>query len=235
MKKAKKIMTNEQRIERAKNKFIGEKFSHLKIIDVLSLDENNISYNVLCKCDCGNEIKTNLRLLQRGDKVNCGRNCLYKKEYNNKGKSKYKNIFDFSNEDYIIGYDKNNKMFYFDKEDFDKIKNFYWAINKNGYVCTSSRTQNPHNFFLHRYLMNPPSDMVIDHINHCRHDNRKSNLKICTQKENMKNLSPNSKNFQYPITCHYTIDGYEYLGYFDDKKSAIKAYKKIIKKETEEI
>lgn len=33
----KKIMTNEQRIEKAKNKFIGEKFSHLRIIDILSL------------------------------------------------------------------------------------------------------------------------------------------------------------------------------------------------------
>jgi hypothetical protein len=126
-------MTNEQRIEKAKNKFIGKKFSHLRIIDILSLDNNKISYNVLCECDCGNKIKTNLRLLQCGDKINCGRNCLYKKEYSNKGKSKYKNIFDFSNEDYIIGYDKNNKMFYFDKEDFDKIKHFYWTVNKNGF------------------------------------------------------------------------------------------------------
>lgn len=230
-------MTNEQKIERAKNKFIGKKFSHLKIIDILSLDNNKISYNVLCECDCDNIIKTNLRLLQRGDKVNCGRNCLYKKEYSNKGKSKYKNIFDFSNEDYVIGYDKNNKMFYFDKEDFDKIKNFYWTVDKNGYVGASSRTQTPHNFFLHRYLMNPPNYMVVDHINHCRYDNRKSNLRICTQQENMLNLNPDSKNFHAPISCHYTIDGYEYLGYFDNKELAIEIYKKILKdkeQETEE-
>ena len=206
----------------------------MKIIDILSLDNNKISYNVLCECDCDNKIKTNLRLLQRGDKVNWERNYLYKKEYNNKEKSKYKNIFDFSNEYYIIGYDKNNKMFYFDKEDFDKIKNFYWAVDKNGYVGASSRTQNPHNFFLHRYLMNPPNDMVVDHINHCRYDNRKSNLRICTQQENMLNLNPDSKNFHAPISCHYTIDGYEHLGYFDNKRKAIKAYKKIIKEQVTE-
>ena len=143
------------------------------------------------------------------------------------------NIFDFSNEDYIIGYDKNNKMFYFDKEDFDKIKDFYWTVNKNGYVSASSRTQTPHKFFLHRYLMNPSNDMVVDHINHCRYDNRKNNLRICTQQENMLNLNPNSKNFHAPISCHYTIDEYEYLGYFDNKKLAIKTYKKILKEKEE--
>lgn len=230
-------MTNEQRIERTKNKFINKKFSHLTIIDILSLRKNNIDYDVLCKCDCGNEIKTTLRLLQRKDKTNCGRDCKYKKDYNNKGKSKYKNIFDFSNKDYIIGYDKNNKMFYFDKEDFNKIKDFYWTVDKNGYVKTSSRTKKPHNFFLHRYLMNPPDDMVVDHINHCRCDNRKNNLRICTQQENMFNLNPKSKNFHAPISCHYTIDGYEYLGYFDNKELAIETYKEILKdeeKETEE-
>ena len=43
-----------------------------------------------------------------------------------------------------------------------------------------------------------------------------------------------SKNFHAPISCHYTIDGYEYLGYFDNKRTAIKAYKKIIKEQETE-
>ena len=36
--------------------------------------------------------------------------------------------------------------------------------------------------------MNPPDNLVVDHRNHNGLDNRKQNLKVCTQKENMQNL-----------------------------------------------
>lgn len=37
---------------------------------------------------------------------------------------------------------------------------------------------------LHRLIMNPEKHMVVDHINHVRWDNRRSNLQIMTRAEN---------------------------------------------------
>lgn len=40
---------------------------------------------------------------------------------------------------------------------------------------------------LHRYIMNCPRNLVVDHINGNALDNRLENLRICTQRENTRN------------------------------------------------
>ena len=98
------------------------------------------------------------------------------------------------------------------------------------------------NIKLHRYIMNCPEDMVVDHINHNTLDNRKENLRICTKKQNERNIKLRSNN-----VSGYTGVGFHKetnkwrayiqkdnklitLGLFKNKKDAIKARKEAEKK-----
>lgn len=52
---------------------------------------------------------------------------------------------------------------------------------------------------MHRYIMNAPTGMVVDHKNGDGLDNRRSNLRICTQGKNSLNRrkNKNGKQSQY--------------------------------------
>lgn len=75
-----------------------------------------------------------------------------------------------------------------DREDVEKCREFLWILDGKGYVVAC---KNNKRFKIHRFLLNlgnfSETNLVVDHINHNRHDNRKSNLKPCTVAENNKN------------------------------------------------
>jgi len=47
---------------------------------------------------------------------------------------------------------------------------------------------------MHRHIMNAPSNMLVDHINHDGLDNRRENLRLCTKGENGWNRKGPQKN-----------------------------------------
>jgi len=71
-----------------------------------------------------------------------------------------------------------------DNEDVDLIKKYKWS-NCSGYARTSTDGKTTK---MHRMLMKPPKDKVIDHINHNTLDNRKKNLRIVTNTVNLKHI-----------------------------------------------
>ena len=60
----------------------------------------------------------------------------------------------------------------------------YNKSKKNYYVYFCHKGNK---YRLHRYLLNAPKGMVVDHINGDTKDNRLENLRVCTQKENLQN------------------------------------------------
>lgn len=78
-----------------------------------------------------------------------------------------------------------------DNEDFDKVKGISWVLMANDYACSSEGV------YMHRFLLNPPVGMVVDHINHNKRDNRRGNLRVCTYGENFQNSTHGKGTSQY--------------------------------------
>lgn len=79
-----------------------------------------------------------------------------------------------------------------DAEDYEKCKNIKWHLSHTGYVRSSS--VNGKNISLHRYVMDYYGDLLIDHQNRIRTDNRKGNLRIIPAKMNSMNKSKSKNN-----------------------------------------
>jgi len=77
---------------------------------------------------------------------------------------------------------KNNKIdeCYIDIEDIDKVKDFKWYLGHDGYIRKYFYDENKkvHTISIHKFLMNPASNKLIDHINQNKKDNRRCNLRI---------------------------------------------------------
>ena len=95
-----------------------------------------------CSCDCGNpnEVLVLGYNLKNGNTTSCG--CEHLKNAKRSGsltgkingkKNKKYNTYNLSGE-YGIGYTTKGEEFYFDLEDYDKIKDYCWYIDENGYV-----------------------------------------------------------------------------------------------------
>ena len=188
-----------------------------------------------CLCECGNIVEVYSGSLTSGLTTSCG--CFQKEKAKENGlKYKRDNIYDLTQK-YGIGYLYNStEKFYFDIEDYDKIKNYYWTINNNGYVITGG-ANNP-NILMHRLVLDVSNEYEVDHINHNTNDNRKENLRIVTRSQNQMNLSLKSNNTS-GVTGVYFDNTHNYwvskiqdsiLGYFSDFDEAVK-----MRKEAEKI
>ena len=190
----------------------------------------------LCKCNCGSnkEILARSTPLKTGTTKSCG--CKQKDNiiYYNKNIHKKYNKYDLSGE-YGIGWTSNtNKKFYFDLEDYDKIKNYTWYedIINNNYYCLKACIENEHKTIRMSDLL---GFKYYDHINRNPLDNRKENFRLATPSENGKNKSKSIKNtsgvtgvYYHSLTNKWASKigvNYEviYLGEFIDKNDAIVA------------
>lgn len=100
---------------------------------------------------------------------------------------------------------------YIDYKDFDLVKEYSLSAHSDKrkpdylvYIHISPRVNGYKS--LHRLLMNPPKDMVVDHINRNPLDNRRLNLRVCTVEENNRNLSLRKNNTSGNMGVYFKPD-----------------------------
>lgn len=87
------------------------------------------------------------------------------------------------------------RITFVDDEDADYLKQFNWTTQGGGYVVRRVYINGVRKeIYLHREVMNARSGNVVDHINGDVLDNRKSNLRECSQAMNVVNTRITSNN-----------------------------------------
>ena len=125
-----------------------------------------------------------------------------------------------------------------DNEDFERVSKIKWSITNTGYAAKSGK-------FLQHFIMNWTSSrkFYLDHINGNKLDNRKSNLRIVTPKQNNWNSKRKSLLGYRGVTYTFAyLNGkkyirklpylvaignhknYKYIGYFATAIQAAMAY-----------
>jgi len=227
----------------------GQTFGKL-IVQSFEYSKSSHSY-WKCKCSCGNEITKSVGFLRRGVNLMCN-DCIKKsneeainvlnskREYRNTfvpiitHKNKRQNEYEFKN-DYVII----NGNIYIDQRDFKFIDSFkrYISIGTNGYAYFQY-IDIP--VYLHRLILelpisfDPETNLIAEHIDGNKLNNRSSNLRICNKQNNPMNAALYSNNttghkgvewldrlqkYQVSISCN---NKNYYLGVYSSFNEAVK-------------
>lgn len=138
--------------------------------------------------------------------------------------------------DYVVGITNNTGTdFLIDYDDYEMVCQYTWNEDDRGYLYTNIKNKK---IRMHRLLLAPQqSYQIIDHINHDKLNNRRSNLRIVTNSQNQMNRDKpkqntsgvkgvywhkNKKKWQANIQIDNKL---LYLGIFNSKQDAIMARK----------
>ena len=138
------------------------------------------------RCSCGNEGNAYGYDIRNGHTKTCGR-C-------------NSNTYEYLDDYGIISVTlANGVTFIADNDDENLIKRYKWFIGGNGYVVTNVNGKRK---YLHKMIMGMDGSTIVDHIDRCKLDNRRINLRIANKSLNAANAKLRCDNF---ITGHKNI------------------------------
>lgn len=125
-----------------------------------------------------------------------------------------------------------------DDEDYNNLMQHKWfAIKHRGSFYAGRQPDGPHKgrkiIFMHRYLMDCPASLEVDHKDLNKLNNQRSNLRICTRRENSVNIKGWGKSIFLGVevrksgSFHAKIRVFGkriYLGAFKEEEAAARAY-----------
>lgn len=124
-----------------------------------------------------------------------------------------------------------------DDIDYAHLSQFKWHYKKTGYVARGLYCGGKmRTILMHREIMNPPPDALIDHIDGDKLNNCRSNLRIATNQQNQCNRKRQANNTSgYKGVCWSKqdkkwcarirfSDKRYHLGFFDTPEAAHKEY-----------
>lgn len=136
----------------------------------------------------------------------------------------------------------NGFLTFVDEADYDRVKLFTWYFHRaTGYVMgyiTKGRGRKP--VYLHRFILDAGPDDYTDHKDvDSKLDNRRSNIRLCTQGENNLNAdsdrgtTSNYRGVSYDRTRSRWVTQYRcrFIGYFEDEIVAAIAYDTVAKQD----
>lgn len=217
-------------------------FGRLKVLeqaeDYISPKTKKHYSQWLCECSC-KEHKRIVVLgtsLKNGSTLSCG--CYNKEVLKIKPRKIKGNKYDDKRPG--VGYCSNTgREFYFDIDDFEKIKNYTWYEHHQtgSYYALEARDPSTKKKIKMSHLVTDTigSTEIIEHIDRNPFNNKKSNLRTATYEENSRNRSLGRNNKSGFIGVHLDIDKNKWtatitinnrnkvLGWFKDKDDAVKA------------
>lgn len=143
----------------------------------------------------------------------------------------------------------NGKYATVDAIDFDRVSQYSWhgyLAGRKKKVWRASSSVRPNGIqktiYIGRVIMNPPPGAVVDHIDGNPLNNRRSNLRICSQAQNCCNrrvsrgryigVSWKKANRQWVAQISFrNKPGNKYIGLFKTAREAAVAYNNEAKKE----
>lgn len=88
-----------------------------------------------------------------------------------------------------------------DNDMYDELMAVSWSLNNSGYAIhwfSDPKTGKRRGLLMHRYIMDAPSHLQVDHIDRNRLNNTRKNLRFATKSQNQAN-----KDIQINNTSNY--------------------------------
>ena len=177
------------------------KYGYLTVLEEFKGSDRPWDVRCRCLCDCGREKVVLRNSLRTGKTKSCGCMSSKLKSEHRRKVNEYR-----VDGDVAIGITTNTgNEFYIDADDLELVRHLSWYEQNNGYAVHKDSGKPIQS--MHRLIMGNPEGLVVDHINHNRMDNRRANLRVCTQKVNVRNSSTVPKGITK--ACRKTKSGHK--------------------------